>query len=373
MDRHQKYSNRIVVISFIAFLCVFMAGGILLPDKDASASERRKLNRAPLLSVKTIISGKYMGSMENYLLDQFPGRDIFRVIMAEFDRNVLNKWDTNDYYMVGEGVFKLDYAMSENNVQHAAEKFSDIFDKHFSEGKCYYSIIPDKNYFMGDKYGYPGYDYDRLCELMEQYMVNSQYIDIFDLLDIDDYYLTDLHWKQPEIIDVADRLLNAMGAPEGSAPENEYEKVYVSDSFTGGYGGASAFISKRDELVYLTNDAIQQMQVYDYEKNAYVSVYADESAGGIDPYDVYLWGARALLSIENPNAASDKELVIFRDSFGSSMAPLLTGYYQRVVLVDLRYVTADYAVFLAQPKSDSDVLFMYSTLLLNNSNSMKLN
>ena len=373
MDKHQKHANRIVVISFIAFLCIFMAGGILLEDKDMSASERRKLNKAPLLSGATVISGKYMGSMEDYLLDQFPGRDIFRVIMAEFDRNVLHKWDTNGYYMVDGGVFKLDYSMSEKNIQHAAEKFSDIFEKNFSEGSCYYSIIPDKNYFVGEKYGYPGYDYGRLEDIMGKYMKNAQYIDIFDMLDIEDYYLTDLHWEQPDILEVADRIASAMGAVEGSISGKEYEKVTASDDFMGGYGGASAFNSGYDELVYLTNGIISDMKVYDYEKNAYVSVYADETAEGIDPYDVYLWGARALLAIENPHADSDKELVVFRDSFGSSMVPLLAQDYGRVVLVDLRYVTADYAMKLAQPKSDSDVLFMYSALLLNNSNSMKLN
>lgn len=373
MDRHQRNANRIIVISFIAFLCIFMVGGILLEDKDTSASERRKLTQAPLLSGATVISGKYMGSMENYLLDQFPGRDVFRVIMAEFDRNVLHKWDTNDYYMADGAVFKLDYSMSEKNIQHAAEKFSDIFDKYFAEGNCYYSIIPDKNYFVGEKYGYPGYDYDRLLDIMGQYMKNSQYIDVFDMLDIEDYYLTDLHWMQTEIVDVADRLATAMGATEGSISEKEYDKVVASSDFMGGYGGASAFNSRHDELVYLNNDIISDMKVYDYEKNAYVSVYADEKAEGIDPYDVYLWGARALLSIENPHAASDKELVVFRDSFGSSMVPLLAQQYERVILVDLRYVTADYAMNLALPKPDSDVLFMYSTLLLNNSSSMKLN
>lgn len=371
MEKHKRRANRIVVISFIAFLCIFMLGGLWLEDRDMSAAERRKLEKAPLLSKESVLSGKYMSSVEDYLLDQFPGRDTFRVLMAEFDRRLLHKWDTNGYYMADGGVFKLDYAMSEKKIQHAAEMFSDIFKKYFSEGSCYFSIIPDKNYFVGEKYGYPGYDYDRLVEIMKQNMENSQYIDIFDMLEIDKYYLTDLHWKQTELPPVADRIISAMGEKEGIVSGKDYESVIADSDFIGGYGGASAFASEHDELVYLTNDIISAMKVYDYEKNEYVDVYADEAAEGVDPYDVYLWGARALLSIENPNSGSSKELVVFRDSFGSSIAPLLAQEYARVVLVDLRYVTSDYAMKLAEPKADSDVLFLYSTLVLNNSDALK--
>ena len=38
----------------------------------------------------------------------------------------------------------------------------------------------------------------------------------------------------------------------------------------------------------------------------------------------------SLLTVDNPNARTDRELVIFRDSFGSSLAPLLLEGYSRV-------------------------------------------
>ena len=74
--------------------------------------------------------------------------------------------------------------------------------------------------------------------------------------------------------------------------------------------------------------------------------------------------------MKNNSAQTDKRLIIFRDSFASSLAPLLLDGYSEVVLVDLRYVmsdmVADYVDF-----SDADVLFLYSTTLLNSSFSMK--
>ena len=89
-----------------------------------------------------------------------------------------------------------------------------------------------------------------------------------------------------------------------------------------------------------------------------------------DLYDVFLSGAASLLTIENPKAATDRELIVFRDSFGSSLVPLLVHDYKTVTLVDIRYIgsafVGDKVDFHGQ-----DVLFLYSTLVLNSSNSLK--
>ena len=62
--------------------------------------------------------------------------------------------------------------------------------------------------------------------------------------------------------------------------------------------------------------------------------------------------------------------MIFRDSFGSSIAPIMSTAYSEIVLIDLRYIMSEslseYVDF-----ENADVLFLYSTLLLNNSMSMK--
>ena len=74
--------------------------------------------------------------------------------------------------------------------------------------------------------------------------------------------------------------------------------------------------------------------------------------------------------LENPNGPAGRELVLFRDSFGSSLAPLLAASYSKITLVDLRYMDSsllgDYVTF-----SHQDVLFLYSTLLLNSSQSLR--
>ena len=85
---------------------------------------------------------------------------------------------------------------------------------------------------------------------------------------------------------------------------------------------------------------------------------------------MYLSGAVPLMVIENPTATTERELVIFRDSFGSSLAPLLLEAYSKVTLIDIRYMASsligDYINF-----SNQDVLFLYNTLILNSSEMLR--
>lgn len=95
-----------------------------------------------------------------------------------------------------------------------------------------------------------------------------------------------------------------------------------------------------------------------------------EKAASRDPYEIFLGGADPLIIIENPNAEREKELVVFRDSFGSSLVPLLVSEYSKVTLIDTRYMQS--AAIGSFVKFDNqDVLFLYSTLILNNSLAMK--
>ena len=125
-----------------------------------------------------------------------------------------------------------------------------------------------------------------------------------------------------------------------------------------------------DTLYLMENDLLSQCTVYDYETGKTGSVYDMTKLDSRDLYDVYLSGARALLTIENPNAGTDRELIVFRDSFGSSMVPLLLSDYGRVTLVDIRYIQPD---LLGQflDFHGQDVLFLYSTLVLNSSGALK--
>ena len=166
---------------------------------------------------------------------------------------------------------------------------------------------------------------------------------------------------------VAQRYLAAAMGADAAA---DYTEVTLDRPFYGVYSGYAALPLAGETLRYLTNDTIAACRVTNFETGGEGPVYDLEKARGSDPYELFLSGSVSLLTVESPNARTDRELVIFRDSFASSLAPLLLEGYSRVTLVDIRYLSPTqlgrYLTF-----TDQDVLFLYSTGVLNNSSTLK--
>ncbi len=334
------------------------------PSEEISESERRKLAQFPEVSVKNILSGKFMTDFEEYTLDQFPLRDQFRTLKAVSVLYLLGQKDNNDIYIADGYAAALEYPLSESSINHVLERFKYVYESYLKDtgSDIYMSVVPDKGYFLAEKNGYPSMDYEKLFSMMQDGMPYAEYIDITDTLDIECYYKTDTHWRQEEIIGTAQKLAKGMGISEYLS--GEYDVNEADIPFYGVYHGQAALPMNSETIYYLTNDVISDCTVTNIENDKVTGVYDFEKLDSRDPYEMYLSGARPLLFIENPNAHTDKELIVFRDSFGSSIIPLLTEAYSKITVIDIRYINStilgDYVEF-----EKSDVLFLYSTILLN--------
>ncbi len=364
-----KVKNIIVTVSFLLILFGGMLINLILPDEMYSNSERRKLQQRPSYSYEALMNGSLFEEFENYSLDQFAFRDFFRKIKAMSNYYVFGQKDNNDIYIIDGNINKLDYPLNEKAVSYVVDKINTLY-KTYLEGKdVSFAIIPDKNYFLAKKHGYLALDYEKMEAIMKESLIELTYINLFDQLTIDDYYRTDLHWRQEKIIKLADHILAEMGnvekASEGEYTINKYQPFY------GSYYGQSALELKADTLVYLTSDFIEKAVVTDYEEKKQIDLYQVNQLGGMDSYDVFLAGAKALITIESPENKSGKELILFRDSFGSSIAPLLLTSYAKITLVDLRYISTELLENYIDFTKNSDVLFLYNTQVLNHGYMLK--
>lgn len=363
-----KIKNVIVTVTFCIVIFGLSVSFLLKPASDFSSSERRALLQFPQLSINTVLSGKFMSDFESYTLDQFPLRDGFRTIKALFSSAVFRQQDNNGIYVEDGIAAAVEYPLNTDSVQNAAEKFNFIKDKYLNESnKIYLSLIPDKNYFLAPISGRLSFDYksfvNQLCEKTE----GEEYIDIFPLLSIEDYYKTDTHWKQENLIPTAQKLLNEMNT---NADFSSLRENVLDVPFYGVYYGQSALPLNSEQIKYYTSDMIDSFEVYDHQNGKPMKVYDMEKAGGKDPYEMFLSGSLSLITIDNPKATNDKKLVLFRDSFGSSIAPLLAMGYSQVTVVDIRYMQSTVLDRFVDFEN-SDVLFLYSTLVLNNSETLK--
>lgn len=361
-----KKKNIIITFIFMFILIFFMSSYLIKEDSAISYSERRKLSSFPKISKDKVFNGDFFEDFEDYLMDQSIFRDDLRHFKSVSIYDVLRIKDKNNIYINEGKLYEMKYPLNEASIYNAAAVFNDINDDMLGDLNVYYSIIPDKSYFVAKENGYLSMDYTKLLQIMNDSVHNMKYIDIFDKLVIDDYYDTDLHWRQDKIIDVADYILRSMGNEKNIA---EYDE-HIVDNFRGSYYGQAAMFENTDNIKYLTNDVIDNAVVFDVEKNKNTIIYNKEDLDNPDMYDIYLGGPKALLEIENKHNKSGKELYVFRDSFGSSITPLLLKDYSKITLIDLRYITRDTVKELVDFKKGSDVLFLYSTLILDKSSTI---
>ena len=358
---------RIIGAAAVAAVWLFLVGfGWFKPAGDISEAERRPLAQFPELSVETVLNGEFMTKFEDYTLDQFPLRDTFRQLKSLFHYNVMNQSDNNDIYLADGYAAKLEYPLNEVSVSYAMNKFNSIYNQYLKTSGCkvYMAIAPDKGYYLAEANGYPAMDYETLFSQVQAGMPWATFVDLTDSLDITDYYYTDTHWRQECLIPAAQKLAQAMG---GKGPqESDFTATKVDRPFYGVYYGQAALPLPSEDLFIMESDILKGCRVKDHETGKYVAVYNPEDMDNQDLYDIFLGGAKPLLTIENPNAKTGKELIVFRDSFGSSMVPLLVQDYRTVTLVDIRYMNpmllSSYLRFRNQ-----DVLFLYSSLILNSS------
>lgn len=362
--------KRIGMIAVAAVWAALVVWAWLRPAQSISLSERRPLAQKPAFRWEALLDGSFMADFEKASLDQFPLRDTFRGVKSLVHFYALNQSDKDGIYVEQGVAAAQEYPLSEASVNHALARFNHVYEQYLAgtDSRIFCAVVPDKGYYLAEETGHLAMDYDRLFSLVAEGIPWAAHIDLTDTLSAEDYYRTDTHWRQERLLSAAQKLCQALGV---TPPRQEdYTVTPLTRPFYGVYCGQTALPLSPDTICLMKSNLLDGCRVYDYETGQTGSVYDESKQTSKDLYDVYLSGARSLLTIENPNAAADRELVIFRDSFGSSLAPLLVSDYAKVTLVDLRYLQSDYlGQFLTF--HGQDVLFLYSTLVLNSSGAIK--
>lgn len=257
----------------------------------------------------------------------------------------------------------------QKSLDYAALKFQQLYDSYLTgnDGHIYLSVVPDKGSFTAPPEGYTPASAQETADALLAQLDFVQYVDIAPGLTLEDYYRTDPHWRQECLVATAQTLAQAMDVPLAG----DFQENAIDVPFYGAYAEKAGEPLVADTLRYLTGEVLDACTVYDYETDAQEPLY-DLSAVETDtPYDLYLQGSRSLLRIDSPLSATDKTLVVFRDSFGSSLIPLLAESYRTIYAVDIRYLSSHMVGRFLSFDGSEDVLFLYSTLVLQNSRTMK--
>ncbi len=272
--------------------------------------------------------------------------------------------DASGMLKIGSMYLEAPEALDMSSVERFGEKLASMRETYFPENDVYVSIIPDKSYCARDSIA-QYLSHDSMASAVKNRLYDWTFIELSDRLSLGDYYLTDPHWRQERLSGV----VSALGGAMGFSIDSTAFTAHTYDAFTGSYGRLVSDIQP-ETITWLTSRYTESAKVSNTQTPSATMVYNTELLTGDSAYNVFLSGLSPLTVIESPDALRDKHLVLFSDSYGSSLAPLLLEQYSKITVVDLRYMPAkllpQYVNF-----DGADVLFLQSAAVVNNSSLLK--
>ncbi|HBP13300.1 MAG TPA: hypothetical protein DD613_04475, partial [Firmicutes bacterium] len=142
-----KIKDIVVTIVFLITIISLFLINVIKKDTDISIAERRKLATMPELTTKKLFDGTYFKSFDSYVTDQFVGRDTFRKI--KIDIELSTKGEYNNLYMYDDYIVEEIFPLNTNSINNLTNKINYIKNTYLNNNSnIYYTIIPDKNYFV---------------------------------------------------------------------------------------------------------------------------------------------------------------------------------------------------------------------------------
>ena len=365
MMKMKKIPNILTASVFALILGLGCMLTVLHPKQTVSETERRELAEFPKCSVETVLNGSFFNGLTEYVTDHFALREGFRTLNTVLRVDVLRQPDSGGVFEADGYLFEPSWPMDEHAIESNTAKMQWISDTYFKDKPVYFSIIPDKADFTD--VSCLKLDTDRVVDIVSENF-DGAYIDITDTLTLTDYYRTDTHWQQEKLENTTERLVTGMGS---TLPKNSFAWKTIDGPFHGVLWGRYAKrIETEDVLAYGVNSVTESAVVRDLAHPQVRTVYVPDTES-LDLYDVFLSGATPIIELENREMSNGKHLVLFRDSFGSSIAPWLLTAYEKITIIDIRYVSSAIIGEQTELSTADEVLFLYSTAILNTGGILK--
>lgn len=139
-----------------------------------------------------------------------------------------------------------------------------------------------------------------------------------------------------------------------------YNFYDVTGSFQGTQSSNSGVYSTYETVTIGVPDNSIGTYTVEYVKEGKktTSLFDDSKLKEKDKYQVFLGGNFAQVDITT-TAGTGRNLMIIKDSYANCFIPLLTPYYDKIIVIDPRYFYDDIYT-LIEAYGISDVLFMYN-------------
>ena len=343
----------IFLIAFLLLLVLPPAWMILTPDRDFSENENRLLAQQPLLQANDLLSGDFQDGLEAWLADQFPGRDPLMAADTVL-KKAIGYRDIGGAWLGADGYAIEMHTPEEFSVEKFQRNLGYLADLAAESGvpakallvPCAASVLPERLPAGAASYD-AGAAWEAARTAMPGVWIPDLTLEMTKQRDKQLFYRTDHHWAADGVLVAYNCLTSGQGAYDG-VPET------FSREFYGTTYSKTLDASLQPDEVKIFPVSEDVTATADGEE---IPLYDTAAAERKDKYTVFLGGNHGMVTISG-GCKNGRTLLVLKDSFANSLAPLLTADYETVILVDLRYYTGSVRMLLQQTAVD-ELLFVY--------------
>ncbi len=358
--------NAIFTIAVIfSILCIFMVVDFIQDDRFYSETENRVLTEKPVLSLKEIYQGNFSKNYEDYVSDQFVGRDKWILVKTKSDI-LMQKKEINGVYLCKDNYLMEQHKPEDYTAQMEADRLLLLKDLA-KRLDARVMLVPTADNILTDKLpeNAPYYDETQLLAEVKDLVGEYSYIDVYSALkehkEEEIYYRTDHHWT-------------SLGAYYGYVAWAETVHRYplvrvpegletVSEDFLGTLHSKINLPVQADSIQYFPDTEKRQVEItYDFGRTS-DTFYEPEYLNTKNQYGFFLDDNHAFVEIHT-GRHNGRSLFVIKDSYANCVIPMLAQHYENVYVVDLRYFNGRLYDFMGQygEEGEMDVLVLYNCI-----------
>ncbi len=308
----------IIFIIICMVICLIPFAGMTFFRTDTTTENKTLASLPSFTSDSGGVNLKFFDELSDYFEDHFAFRE-YLVNADAIIQSKIFKVSNVDTVLIGENGWLYytatldDYLgqnlMSEREIYNAAYNLLLMQEYAESHGANFaVTISPNKNTLYGDNMPY--YDSkivstqrnaENLKSAMEKMGVN--YIDLFSAFESQDevlYCLRDSHWNEKGAVLAYNTILDYMNIDHNNMEQTTSirEKTYIGDL---------------NSMVYPLTSVPEWNYTYNYDETWYYVTDTESVEDG--------W-------IQTGNSAGEGSLLMFRDSFGNTLLPLMANTFE---------------------------------------------
>lgn len=322
---------------FFLLLCGFWLADAVSRDRVYSGWEKRMLAQKPQMTASGLLDGSYETAYENWVTDQFPGRDLWVAAKTRCEI-LLGKKEIQGIYLGKDG-----YEFSESQETVAWDELEQKLCEQFGEETVSRIHAPHAGAVLTDKLP---------SSIRFQAREDTVFLNLKAHAEEYIYYRTDHHWT----------MLGAYYAYEAWAKEQGFEPVpleqmekrVLKEDFLGTHYGRIHYAKQADVMEFY-DPGTDCQAIYELGKSDVQGLYQEQHLEGEDAYRYFLDGNHGVVQIETGQEGG--HLAVVKDSFANCLIPFLTRHYGKITVIDPRYFRADIGTWL-QEQEVSKVLIL---------------